>query len=91
MLSREEYAVFVSENLSDSECRRLFNVSQAELASGEPTWNEALEYAYNEYAAEEEEAEDLMFIKDEVCTVMPCDMNGVCAGINCTRFNLCNS
>lgn len=60
MMSREEYMVALGENLSDTDCVRLFGWHKDDLLDNKATWDYNFEYAYNEYVSETEYEEEVL-------------------------------
>lgn len=53
-MERVEFMSELAYNLSEQDCLRLFGVFKASLEDGTARWNEALEYAYQEFISEYE-------------------------------------
>lgn len=54
-MDRIEYMKELAYALTDEECWRMFHVFKAALEDGTAKWNEALEYAYNEFMSDMED------------------------------------
>lgn len=54
-MERVEYMQELAYSLSEQDCLRLFGVFKASLEDGTARWNEALEYAYQEFMSDMED------------------------------------
>lgn len=54
-MERVEYMQELAYNLSEQDCLRLFGVFKTSLEDGTARWNEALEYAYQEFMSNMED------------------------------------
>ena len=52
--------VALGENLSDTDCVRLFGWHKDDLLDNKATWDYNFEYAYNEYVSETEYEEEVL-------------------------------
>lgn len=86
MTTRKQFIDDVVYCLKDEEVATMFGATKQELEEG--TWNQNLEYAYNEYVSQieaEQEQEDYE-PHDERC----CDLTGYCSGTSCPNYWNCH-
>jgi len=87
MTTREQFTEDVIYCLTDEEVATIFGVTKSELEEG--TWNQNLEFAYNEYATEIEYAEE-QEQEYKPHNEMSCDLTGYCSGTGCPNYWKCH-
>ena len=91
--TRNEYMEMCGYCLSEEECIKLFDRTKDDLLEGTATWNEALEFAYNEWICEEEYAAEHENDEDDIVkgfnNNMPCDDTDYCSS-SCPNYYKCH-